>query len=592
MLLVRLSSWLYVCLIALAGISSAQQTINLKKRLLQTPNNLEAYRIGPLLRRHAGRSHFLIQFENAPSPAQIEELKSRGARITSSIPGDGLVVSGPDESTWTGLGLKYVGRLDALDKLSQHLSERQTPSADGGNFVIVEFHKDVDMDEARALILERNLHIIERDGLLPYELLVEGSLDKVSRLVDWDEVAYVFPASEELANGDEVVACAGAITEQGTVAQYVKAGTGWPRTGVTGSPLQLDYVFGGLTEKLPANSVKSEIVRALIEWTKSANVKFSAGQNASGPRTLNIFFGSHAHGDAYPFDGAGGVLAHTFYPAPLNSEPIAGDMHLDGDESWRIGANIDLYSVALHEAGHALGLAHSDIPSAVMYPFYKQTVTLTADDINGIQSLYGAPQTVTPPAPPVVPVAPSLTIAIATPSAGLTTTAATVSASGTASGGSGTLRMTWVNDRGGSGTATGGATWTIASVALASGVNRITVTVTDGAAKTAAQTVSVTRQDPPAQIDRTAPVVQILAPGSTLVNTSAATIDFSGTASDNVGVAVVCWNNTWGGSAAASGTVNWRASGIPLLVGTNKITITAFDAAGNSAAKMITVVRR
>src|SRR6266542_4410755 len=111
MLFDRSSACPYVCLIVLAGVSSAQQTINLKKRMLQTPDNLEAYRVGPLLRRHAGRSHFLIQFENSPSPAQIAELKIRGARITSYVPDHGLVISGADDSSWTGLGLKYVGRL-------------------------------------------------------------------------------------------------------------------------------------------------------------------------------------------------------------------------------------------------------------------------------------------------------------------------------------------------------------------------------------------------------------------------------------------------------------------------------------------------
>lgn len=43
-------------------------------------------------------------------------------------------------------------------------------------------------------------------------------------------------------------------------------------------------------------------------------------------------FASRNHGDAYPFDGAGKVLAHTFYPAPPNAETLAGDMHLDADE--------------------------------------------------------------------------------------------------------------------------------------------------------------------------------------------------------------------------------------------------------------------
>src|SRR5207253_7407999 len=119
-----------------------------------------------------------------------------------------------------------------------------------------------------------------------------------------------------------------------------------------------------------------------------------------------------AHGDAYPFDGPGRTLAHTFYPSPPNSEPVAGDMHLDADEDWHTGANLDLFSVALHEAGHALGLGHSDRPGAVMYPYYHLVSGLTDDDIAGIRDLYGSksnPPAQPPPVQPTVqpPVPPS-----------------------------------------------------------------------------------------------------------------------------------------------------------------------------------------
>src|SRR5207253_11168307 len=55
------------------------------------------------------------------------------------------------------------------------------PIADGDSYAIVEFHSDVDMSEARALTLERNIRVVERASLLPYQLLVAGPLDQVER---------------------------------------------------------------------------------------------------------------------------------------------------------------------------------------------------------------------------------------------------------------------------------------------------------------------------------------------------------------------------------------------------------------------------
>lgn len=54
------------------------------------------------------------------------------------------------------------------------------------------------------------------------------------------------------------------------------------------------------------------------------------------------------------------------------------------------GAGTDIVTTALHELGHLLGLGHSANQEAVMY-FQAGTRTLSADDIAGIQSLYGAP---------------------------------------------------------------------------------------------------------------------------------------------------------------------------------------------------------
>ena len=114
----------------------------------------------------------------------------------------------------------------------------------------------------------------------------------------------------------------------------------------------------------------------------------------SGNADILIRFVAGEHGDGEPFDGVGHVLAHAFYPPP-NGGDIAGDAHFDEAETWSVdipvpSRSIDLVTVAAHEFGHSLGLAHTSVNGALMFPTYSGSHRfLAADDIAGIQSLYG-----------------------------------------------------------------------------------------------------------------------------------------------------------------------------------------------------------
>ena len=147
-------------------------------------------------------------------------------------------------------------------------------------------------------------------------------------------------------------------------------------------------------------------------------------------------------------------------------------------------------------------------------------------------------------------------------------------------------QVSWSNDRGGSGTATGTTSWSVSGIVLLSGQNVLTVTARDAAGNTSTDTLTVTYTPP----DSTLPTVTITTPTSAATHTASATpLSLGGTASDNVAVTQVSWSNDRGGSGTATGTTSWSVSGIVLLSGQNVLTVTASDAAGNTSTDTLTV---
>ncbi|XP_003467841.2 matrix metalloproteinase-9 [Cavia porcellus] len=67
--------------------------------------------------------------------------------------------------------------------------------------------------------------------------------------------------------------------------------------------------------------------------------------------------------------------------------------NFDADKKWGFcpDQGYSLFLVAAHEFGHALGLDHSSVPEALMYPMYRflEGSPLHEDDVKGIQHLYG-----------------------------------------------------------------------------------------------------------------------------------------------------------------------------------------------------------
>lgn len=176
------------------------------------------------------------------------------------------------------------------------------------------------------------------------------------------------------------------VPGSGATAEFVPNGYTW-------ADRTLSYYFDNYTGDLPQSSSRAAVLGAFARWSAVTDISFYES-SWFFDRQIHIGWFEGDHGDGYPFDGtktdgSANVLAHAF-------PPENGDIHFDDAETWRDDGSYsyDLPTIALHEAGHAIGLSHSNVSSASMYAYYSGLRrNLAEDDVAGIGSLYGTRRT-------------------------------------------------------------------------------------------------------------------------------------------------------------------------------------------------------
>lgn len=216
---------------------------------------------------------------------------------------------------------------------------------------------------------------------------------------------------------------------------YSLEGPKWPNGSTP--VMQLELGNPGRTLLDGNTSWNTAAAPALDLWNQTvANMQFGRVMNstaavASGDGVNSMAFSSTVFGSSF---GSNTLAVTTYYYR--SSTMVEADILFNRAQPYdsyrgplRSGS-YDIQRVALHELGHALGLAHPDQAgqhvSAVMNSIISDIYTLTADDIAGGQSLYGARTSSTPtPTPTPTPTATPTPTPTSTPTPTATPTATT-----------------------------------------------------------------------------------------------------------------------------------------------------------------------
>ncbi len=301
-------------------------------------------------------------------------------------------------------------------------------------------------------------------------------------------------------------------------------------------------------------------------------------------------------------------------------------LSMGGNGSWdQLAQNPTLYAAAVPICGWGAGnyAAFKHVPLWVFHSANDPTVGVSGSDdvVNALRNNGGDPiytryatgahasWTEAYKNPHLVPwvmsqrrgTAPALNPALRIASA---QHGATASLSGWSSSTAAPTALTWVRTDLGSGTGspatpgtvTGTTAWSATALPLRNGTNTFRIQATgtsfsslNGGVTTFSDTLVISHTAPTG--DTTAPSLALSTPTTTSTySTATQPLALTGTAYDNTAVTNVTWSSDRTGlSGTATGTTVWSTPALALMNGANQLTLTARDAAGNTATTTLLV---
>ncbi|XP_021272677.1 matrix metalloproteinase-9 [Numida meleagris] len=171
-----------------------------------------------------------------------------------------------------------------------------------------------------------------------------------------------------------------------------------------GSPCVFPFIFEGTSYDTCTTDGRSDGYR----WCATTANFDQDKKYGFCPNRDTAVIGGNSQGDpcVFPFTFLGqSYSACTSQGRQDGKLWCATTSNYDTDKKWGFcpDRGYSIFLVAAHEFGHSLGLDHSSVREALMYPMYSyvQDFQLHEDDVQGIQYLYGrgsGPEP-TPPAP-------------------------------------------------------------------------------------------------------------------------------------------------------------------------------------------------